>query len=100
MALTGRVLITGGAGFIGSNLADGLIREGAKVVILDNFLTGFRANLEEIDGAFDLIDGDITNIETVKKAVDGCEVIFHEAALPSVPRSVDDPLETHRICVN
>lgn len=100
MGLTGKVLVTGGAGFIGSNLADGLIREGAKVSILDNFLTGFRENLDEIDGEFDFIEGDITDPATVRKAVDGCEVIFHEAALPSVPRSVDDPIETHRICVD
>src|SRR3982751_6263559 len=100
MALTSRVLITGGAGFIGSNLADGLIREGAKVVILDNFLTGFRENLDEIGGDFDFIEGDITDLDTVKRAVDGCEVVYHEAALPSVPRSVDNPLETHRICVD
>jgi nucleoside-diphosphate-sugar epimerase len=100
MSLTSKVLITGGAGFIGSNLADGLIREGAKVTILDNFLTGFQENLDEIDGDFDLIVGDITDPAIVKKAVEGCEVIFHEAALPSVPRSVDDPIETHRICVD
>jgi nucleoside-diphosphate-sugar epimerase len=100
MALTSKVLVTGGAGFIGSNLADRLIREGAKVVILDNFLTGFRENLEEIDGDFELIEGDITDTAAVAKAVEECEVIFHEAALPSVPRSVDNPLETHRICVD
>src|SRR5437016_10469074 len=98
MALTSKVLITGGAGFIGSNLADGLIREGAKVIILDNFLTGFRENLEEITGDFEFIEGDITDADEVKRAVAGCEVIFHEAALPSVPRSVDNPIETHRIC--
>src|ERR1043166_8962495 len=100
MALTTKVLVTGGAGFIGSNLADGLIREGAKVIIIDNFLTGFRENLDEIDGDFKLIEGDITDASTVKQAVEGCEVVFHEAALPSVPRSVHDPLETHRICVD
>lgn len=100
MALTSTVLVTGGAGFIGSNLADGLIREGAKVRILDNFLTGFQENLDEIDGGFDFIEADITDPAAVKKAVAGCDVIFHEAALPSVPRSVDDPLETHRICVD
>jgi nucleoside-diphosphate-sugar epimerase len=100
MALTGKVLITGGAGFIGSNLADGLIREGAKVVILDNFLTGFRENLDEIRGEFDFVEGDITDLDTVKSVVDGCEVVYHEAALPSVPRSVDNPLETHKICVD
>src|SRR3954454_9706278 len=100
MSLTSKALVTGGAGFIGSNLADGLIREGAKVVILDNFLTGFQENLDEIDGDFEFIEGDITDPPTVAKAVEGCDVIFHEAALPSVPRSVDDPLETHRICVD
>jgi nucleoside-diphosphate-sugar epimerase len=100
MALTSTVLVTGGAGFIGSNLADGLIREGAKVRILDNFLTGFRENLDEIDGGFEFIEADITDPTAVKKAVDGCDVIFHEAALPSVPRSVDNPIETHRICVD
>jgi len=100
MPLTSNVLITGGAGFIGSNLADGLIREGAKVRIIDNFLTGFRENLEEIKGDFDFVEGDITDPATVRKVVEGCEVIFHEAALPSVPRSVDDPMETHRVCVD
>ncbi|MBV9243028.1 MAG: SDR family oxidoreductase, partial [Acidobacteria bacterium] len=98
--MSSKVLITGGAGFIGSNLADGLIKQGAKVVIIDNFLTGFRENLDEIDGDFDFIEGDITDAATIKKAVEDCEVIFHEAALPSVPRSVDDPLETHRVCVD
>src|SRR4051794_17837149 len=100
MSLTSKVLITGGAGFIGSNLADGLIREGARVVILDNFLKGFQENLDEIEGSFEFIEGDVTDPAITKKAVEGCEVIFHEAALPSVPRSVDDPIETHRICVD
>lgn len=100
MALTSKVLITGGAGFIGSNLADGLIREGAKVVILDNLLTGFRENLDEIDGDFEFIEGDINDEPIVKNAIQGCEVVFHEAALPSVPRSVDDPAETHRVCTD
>ena len=100
MAITTKVLITGGAGFIGSNLADGLIQQGARVVIIDNFTTGFRENLEEIEGNFDFIEGDINDDAAVKKAVEGCEVIFHEAALPSVPRSVENPEETHRVCVN
>ncbi|HEV7701052.1 MAG TPA: SDR family oxidoreductase [Pyrinomonadaceae bacterium] len=99
MALTSKVLVTGGAGFIGSNLAGELIRQGAKVSILDNFTTGFRENLDEIRGDFDFIEGDITDEATAKKAVEGVEVVFHEAALPSVPRSVDDPTETHNICV-
>ncbi|MEJ7624838.1 MAG: SDR family oxidoreductase [Pyrinomonadaceae bacterium] len=100
MSLTTRVLITGGAGFIGSNLADGLIRQGAKVTLIDNFATGFRENLEEISGDFEFIEGDITDDAALDKAVSGSEVIFHEAALPSVPRSVEDPAETHRICVD
>ncbi|KXK04806.1 MAG: exopolysaccharide biosynthesis protein [Acidobacteria bacterium OLB17] len=96
---TPTVLVTGGAGFIGSNLADRLIREGARVRILDNFATGFRENLEEIDGSFDFIEGDVADPGVVAKAVDDVETIFHEAALPSVPRSVEDPVSTHRACV-
>lgn len=99
MSSTPRVLITGGAGFIGSNLADGLIREGARVRIIDNFATGFRENLEEIVGDFDFMEGDITKPGDLEKAVEGVEVVFHQAALPSVPRSVEDPIETHRVCV-
>ena len=100
MALTGKVLITGGAGFIGSNLADGLLAAGAKVVIVDNLVTGFRENLEEIRGSFDFIEGDINDSEALKKAMEGVEVVFHEAALPSVPRSVENPTETHEACLN
>lgn len=100
MSLTSTVLVTGGAGFIGSNLADELIRQGAKVRIIDNLVTGFRENLEEIQGDFDFVEGDISNRETIAKAADGVEIIFHQAALPSVPRSVANPLETHEACVN
>lgn len=100
MSLTSKVLVTGGAGFIGSNLADELIRQGAKVRIIDNFATGFRDNLEEITGDFEFVEGDITDEATVAKVVEGVEVVFHQAALPSVPRSVEDPAETHRVCVD
>ncbi len=100
MSLSSKVLVTGGAGFIGSNLADELISQGAKVRILDNFATGFRENLEEIKGDFEFIEGDITDEATVAKVVDVVEVVFHQAALPSVPRSVEDPAETHRVCVD
>ena len=100
MAITTKVLVTGGAGFIGSNLADELIRQGAKVNIIDNFATGFRENLEEINGDFNFVEGDINDDTAVARAIEGVEVIFHEAALPSVPRSVEDPAETHSICVN
>ena len=100
MAITTRALVTGGAGFIGSNLANELIRQGAKVRIIDNFVTGNRHNLEEIAGDFDFIEGDLNDDTAIKPAVSDVDVIFHEAALPSVPRSVDNPKETHQACVN
>ncbi len=100
MAITSKVLVTGGAGFIGSNLADELIRQGARVSIIDNFTTGFRENLDEIQGDFDFIEGDINDDAAVAKAIEGSEIVFHQAALPSVPRSVDNPLETNQVCVN
>ena len=100
MSLSTKCLVTGGAGFIGSNLADELIRQGAKVIVLDNFITGFRENLEEIGGRFDFVEGDINDSSTLRKILSGVDTIFHQAALPSVPRSVDDPQETHQACVN
>ena len=100
MSLTTKVLVTGGAGFIGSNLADELIKQGAKVVILDNLVTGFRENLEEIQGDFEFIEADLNDSEKLKKALENVEIVFHQAALPSVPRSVENPLETHQACVN
>jgi nucleoside-diphosphate-sugar epimerase len=100
MSFTSKVLVTGGAGFIGSNLAQELIRQGARVNILDNLTTGFRENLEEIEGDFDFIEGDLNDDVALEKAVDGTEIIFHEAALPSVPRSVENPAETHQACAN
>jgi nucleoside-diphosphate-sugar epimerase len=95
-----RVLVTGGAGFIGSNLANELIRQGAKVRIIDNFVSGNRHNLEEIAGDFDFIEGDLNDDSAIKPAISDVDVVFHEAALPSVPRSVDNPRETHQACVN
>ncbi len=100
MALSTKCLVTGGAGFIGSNLADALIEKGAKVAIIDNLITGFRENLEEISGDFDFVEGDLNDCSALDKALEGVEIIFHEAALPSVPRSVADPAETHQACVN
>lgn len=100
MAITSKVLVTGGAGFIGSNLAEELIRQGAKVAIIDNFVTGFRENLDEIKGDFDFIEGDLNDDDKLAKAIENVEIIFHEAALPSVPRSVENPAETHRACAN
>ncbi len=100
MSLTTKVLVTGGAGFIGSNLADELIRQGAKVNIIDNLITGFRENLAEINGDFEFIEGDLNDDVSMKKALEGVEIVFHQAAVPSVPRSVDNPAETHDACVN
>ena len=100
MATTTRVLVTGGAGFIGSNLAEELIKRGAKVTIIDNLVTGKRENLEEIAGDFDFVEGDLNDDPALKRAIEGAEIIFHEAAIPSVPRSVDSPEETHQACVN
>jgi len=100
MSLTEKVLVTGGAGFIGSNLAEELIKKGAKVSILDNLITGFRENLDEINGDFDFIEGDLNDDAKLNIALEGVDTVFHQAALPSVPRSVENPLETHNACVN
>lgn len=100
MSFTTTVLVTGGAGFIGSNLADELIRQGAKVKIIDDLSTGFRENLEEIGGDFDFIEGSLNDSGKLKSAVENVEIIFHQAALPSVPRSVENPSATHEACVN
>ncbi len=100
MSLTSKILVTGGAGFIGSNLADELIRQGAKVKIIDDLSTGFRENLEEIRGDFEFIEGSLNDADKLQKAVEDVEIIFHQAALPSVPRSVENPSATHEACVN
>jgi len=95
-----KFLVTGGAGFIGSNLADALIAQGGTVRIIDNFVTGYRENLDEISGDFDFIEGDLNDETKLRQALEGVEVVFHEAALPSVPRSIANPKETHEACVN
>lgn len=100
MPITSKVLVTGGAGFIGSNLAEELTRQGARVTIIDDLTTGFRENLEEIKGEFEFIEGDINDDGALSRAIEGAEIVFHEAALPSVPRSVENPTETHRVCVD
>ncbi len=83
--MTEKVLVTGGAGFIGSNLAEELIKKGAKVSILDNFVTGFRENLDEIDGNFEFIEGDLNDDDKLNAALEDVSIVFHHAAFPSVP---------------
>jgi len=89
-----RVLVTGGAGFIGSNLVDVLLAQGNEVVCLDNFSTGKRGNIDQYAGhsGFTLIEGDIRNLDTCHKACDGIDYVLHQAALGSVPRSIKDPI--------
>ena len=82
------VLVTGGGGFIGSHLAARLASLGHRVRILDNFATGRRSNVVALDGDIELVEGDVQSYERVHNAIAGCEVVFHQAALPSVPRSV------------
>jgi UDP-N-acetylglucosamine 4-epimerase len=96
------ILVTGGAGFIGSNLCEALIEKGNKVVCLDNFATGKRENLEQLlkDSNFTLIEGDIRKLEDCLKASKGVDYILHQAALGSVPRSIKDPITSNDVNVS
>ncbi|HEY6187433.1 MAG TPA: SDR family oxidoreductase [Pyrinomonadaceae bacterium] len=100
MSLSGIVLVTGGAGFIGSHIAAKLAASGARVRIIDNLSTGHRENLEEIGGDVDFIEASLVDEAATRRALEGVEVVFHEAAIPSVPRSVDNPRETHEACTD
>ncbi len=99
---TMKILVTGGAGFIGSNLCEELLNRGDKVVCLDNFATGHRHNIEPFlsNPNFRLIEGDIRNIEDCRRAVEGMEYVLHQAALGSVPRSIKDPITTNEVNVS
>ena len=92
-------LVTGGAGFIGSHLVEALVQRGDRVRVLDNLSTGFLANLEGVRDQIEFIRGDLVDGPTVGRAVEGVDTIFHQAALASVPRSVEQPLPTHAACV-
>jgi UDP-glucose 4-epimerase len=94
-----KVLVTGGGGFVGSNLVRALLERGDDVRVLDNFSTGNRANLEDVGRDIDLLEGELRSYERVHAAVRGVEVVFHQGALPSVPRSVQDPLTTGAVNV-
>jgi UDP-glucose 4-epimerase len=89
-----KALVTGGGGFIGSNLVRALLARGDEVSVLDNFSTGSRANLAGLEHDVQLVEGDLRSYERVHAAIRGVEVVFHQGALPSVPRSVQDPLTT------
>jgi UDP-glucose 4-epimerase len=91
-----KVVVTGGAGFIGSHLAEALIKEGATVTVVDNLATGHLSNLEHIRKRLEFIECDINDTADVARAMKGADTVFHLAALPSVPRSIDEPLPSHR----
>ena len=95
MPLSGITLVTGGAGFIGSHIASALANDGARVRVLDDLSTGHRENIEEIGGDVDFIQGSVADEELLKKVLADVELVFHEAAIPSVPRSVEAPRQTH-----
>lgn len=91
-------VVTGGAGFIGSAIVRRLLAEGAgRVVVIDNLLTGKEENLEEVRGKIDFQHADIRRYEEIAPIIRGAEVVFHEAAIPSVPRSIDDPIPSHEV---
>jgi UDP-glucose 4-epimerase len=92
-------LVTGGAGFIGSHIVAALVERGDKVRVLDNLSTGHRQNLAPIAGKIEFIEGDVVDAALLPDAVRGVDCIFHQAALASVPRSVEHPLDTHAACV-
>ncbi len=94
-----RYLVTGGAGFIGSHLVEALVEKGQEVTVLDNLSTGHRHNLEPWMDRIEFIEGDLTDRQAVERALEGVEFVFHQAALASVPRSVEAPLDTNAACV-
>ena len=106
-SVEGRWLVTGAAGFIGSNLVEALLAAGQQVIGLDNFATGHRGNLDEVRAAvgderwsrFELIEADIRDRDACARAVEGAEIVLHQAALGSVPRSMADPLTSHDVNV-
>ena len=95
MSLSGIVVVTGGAGFIGSHVAETVAAGGAKVRIVDDLSTGHRENVEELSGDIEFLEGSVANLEFINRALQDAEVVFHEAAIPSVPRSVESPEQSH-----
>ncbi len=97
-----KVLVTGGAGFIGSNIIEKIVKQNNQVVCLDNFATGKRANIEPFQSLsnFHLIEGDIRDLEVCREAMKGVDIVLHQAALGSVPRSINDPLTSNEVNVS
>jgi len=95
-----KFLVTGGAGFIGSNICMRLVSENCFVRVLDNLLTGKRSNLSDIDDKIEFVEADMGDPAVARSAMMDIDVVLHQGALPSVPRSVDDPADTHRHCVD
>jgi nucleoside-diphosphate-sugar epimerase len=95
-----RFLVTGGAGFIGSNISNRLVREGCFVRVVDNLLTGKKENLASIIDKIDFVQADMGDPRVARTTMKGIDVVLHQGALPSVPRSVDDPAATHQHCVD
>jgi UDP-glucose 4-epimerase len=100
MSLSGIVLVTGGAGFIGSHIAAAMVESGARVRVIDDLSTGHAENLEEIGGSVDFVKASLADEAQTRRALEDVELVFHQAAIPSVPRSVDNPRETHLACVD
>ena len=92
-------LVTGGAGFIGSHLSEEIVRRGDRVRVADSLITGNRSNLDHVPGV-EFVQGDLADIEFARRVADGCEYVLHQAAIPSVPRSVKDPLTSNRANVD
>lgn len=97
--MTTRVLVTGGAGFIGHHLVQALLARGDEVVVLDNFSTGLRARLDPFLERIELVEGDLRDPDAVERAVRGCEIVLHQGAIPSVARSVLDPITSNAVNV-
>ncbi len=95
-----KYLVTGGAGFIGSHLVERLVNDAEPVRVLDNFSSGKRANLSPFAGAIELVEGDLRSPEDCRRACEGVEIVFHEGAVPSVPKSVEDPVTSHQANVD
>ena len=95
-----KFLVTGGAGFIGSNICRQLVRQGCSVRVIDNLITGKKSNLADIIDKIDFIEADMGNEKAARAAMKDIDIVLHQGAVPSVPRSVDDPATTHQHCVN